>query len=162
MLEGENRECDRKHVGLIWRRRGSLIHVMLRGRVILALVLVGTWIATMLHVGLEANGLIPDHEHRVSHEHTSTGEHTSHEESDTVGDHDPIIARSVLKDGRLSFWLLVASAPLVCILVWLGLNLPIRVVKVRKPPRPRGILNLSSWQFMWRCASFTTAPPLVG
>lgn len=133
---------------------------MPRSRAILALVLVATWITTVLHVGLEANGWIPEHSHHAEHGHSDDAT-PHHDEAAGDADHDPIFARSSLQESRLTAWLWLLCVPVIGLLMWLGLNLRPRIVEIRPPPRWREALAISSWQFVWRCASFATAPPAL-
>jgi hypothetical protein len=85
-------------------------------RVTLAFLLAAAWITTVLHAGLEANGWIPDHEHRTTHVHE--GAHDSHPHEPVVGDaeHDPVLARLVTQDNRLAFeYFLFPSRFLPCL-----------------------------------------------
>lgn len=141
-------------------RSGVSMKEMPRSRVILALVLVATWIATVLHVGLEANGWILEHEHRAAHTQSDGGV-PHHDEAAGATEHEPVFALSNPHEGRLTAWLWLLCVPVIGLLTWLGLSLRPRVVEIRPPPRWREALAISSWQFVWRCASFTTAPPAL-
>ena len=133
---------------------------MPRSRVILALVLVATWITTVLHVGLESNGWLPEHEHRAAHAHHGD-DVPQHDQAAGDTDHEPVLARSSLQEGRLTAWLGLLGVPVIGLLMWFNLSLRPRVVEVRPPPRWRESRAISSWQFVWRCTSFTTAPPAL-
>ncbi len=156
-----NEPCAVWKVGLIRRSSGVSIKVMLRSRVILALVLVATWITTVFHVGLEANGWLPEHEHRAAHAHHDGDDVPHHDQTAGDTEHEPVLARSSVQEGRLTAWLWLLCVPVVGLLMRFSLSLRPRVVEVRPPPGWREALAISSWQFVWRCASFTTAPPAL-
>jgi hypothetical protein len=134
--------------------------IMQRSRVILALVLVAIWITTVFHVGLEANGWIPEHEHRGAHAHPDE-DVPHHDQAAGDTEHEPVFARSSLQEGRSIAWLWLLCVPAIGMLFWFCLSLRPRLVEIRPPPRWREALAISSWLFAWRCASFTTAPPAL-
>jgi hypothetical protein len=130
-----------------------------RRKVILALLLAATWITNVLHVELEMNGLIAEHEHRTEHEHNNASSH-DHAVDDEF--HEEVVARSSGsgQETRLG-GMDLSSFPVIGLLTWLACLLPLRLVEVRPPPKRRDALASSSWQFEWRCVSFATAPPAL-
>jgi hypothetical protein len=76
--------------------------------------------------------------------------------------HDPVVARGSVHEGRSLLWLLALCAPLFGAIFWFALTLRPRVPSAPPPPRWREEHALTRWCFVWRCASFTTAPPALG
>jgi len=146
---------------------------------IIALVLALTWLTSVLHVGLETNGWLPEHTHKlvqaVAHSHDHVGDDHAHEpahghahdhehSASTHGDaaHEPVVARSSASEGRSLAWLLALCTPFVGVVFWFALTFRPRVLSEQPPPRWREEHALTRWCFVWRCASFTTAPPALG
>ncbi len=146
---------------------------------ILALLLALAWLTSVLHVGMEANGWLPEHAHKlvqtVVHSHDHAGDDHAHDPAhghahdhahseSAHGDtaHEPVVARSSAPEGRSLSWLLVLCAPLVGAVFWFALTFRPRVLSAPPPPRWREEHALARWCFVWRCASFTTAPPALG
>jgi hypothetical protein len=148
-------------------------------QLIIALLLALTWLASVFHIGMEASGWLPEHAHKrvqtVVHSHDHAGEHHTHgsdhghahdhehSESNLAHTaHDPVVARSSASEGRSGLWLLALCAPFVGLVFWVALNFRPRVLSAPPPPRWRDEHVLTRWCFVWRCASFTTAPPALG
>lgn len=146
---------------------------------IIALVLALTWLTSVLHVGLETNGWLPEHTHKlvqaVAHSHDHVGDDHAHEPApghahdrehseSALGDaaHEPVVARNAAPEGRSLLWLFALCAPLIGAVFWFALNFRPRVLSAPPPPRWREEHALTRWCFVWRCASFTTAPPVLG
>lgn len=148
---------------------------------IIALLLILTWLTSVLHVGMEANGWLPEHTHKlvqaVVHAHEHTGEAHAHDQDHAHGHtqehehsgaasgeaaHEPILARNAAPEGRSILWLLALCAPLIGAVFWFALTFRPRVLSEQPPPRWREEHALTRWCFVWRCASFTTAPPALG
>jgi hypothetical protein len=131
---------------------------MPRLRALFAILLVGTWCSAVWHCDLEAIGLMLDHEHHAPGEH-----HDHHDPVDPREDHTEIFAREVAKDQNrvgtvggiwiavLSFavWLMAYRRPSLAALK------PMRRRRETDPPFAQ------VWQFMWRCAPESAAPPAL-
>jgi hypothetical protein len=129
---------------------------------ILALLLALTWLTSVLHVGMEANGWLPEHTHKLVQTVVHSHDHAQSESAHGDTAHEPVVARSSAPEGRSLFWLLVLCAPLVGAVFWFALTFRPRVLSSPPPPRWREEHALTRWCFIWRCASFTTAPPALG
>jgi hypothetical protein len=149
-------------------------------QLIIALLLALTWLTSVFHVGMEANGWLPEHTHKLAqvlthshdqvgddhahdtghaHHHSQGHEHSGSAHVDLA--HDPVVARSSAPEGRSLLWLLALCTPLVGVVFWFAPTFRPRVHAAPPPPRWREEHALARWCFVWRCASFTTAPPAL-
>jgi hypothetical protein len=133
------------------------VAAMPRLRAPLALLLAVTWCSAALHSGLEAAGMVPEHEHHTQAAHPAAG-------APGVADseHEPVLVRNFIKDS--------VARPAVGGVLWfafVGLaafaGLPLRrqataatAWRVRRRSEPP--LH-KTWQFAWRCAPESAAPP---
>ena len=115
----------------------------------------------MTHVEFEALGWVLDH----AHHHPHTGEH-AHDAPGSIGDHhEQVFARDAAKDTQVR----VAVSGVLWFSL-LGILAVLGVVACRRaaadeaiPICRRGDPPLAqAWQFMWRCASESAAPPALG
>lgn len=134
---------------------------MPRARAILAVLLTVIWCSAVTHVELEAIGWILDH----AHHHPHTGEH-AHDVPGSIGDHhEQVFARDTAKDAQMRVAVSgVLWFSLVGLLAVLGVAARHRAADDEAiAVRRRGDLPLAQvWQFMWRCAPESLAPPALG
>ena len=131
---------------------------MPRLRALLAILLAVTWCSAAWHVGLEAVGMMLEHEHHAHDDHNS-----DHAPVGTHDDHEQVFSRDVAKDQvrvspatvawfavvAFATWLIAAARPSVAAL---------RTLRERRetdPPLSQG------WQFVQRCAPESAAPPAL-
>lgn len=132
---------------------------MPRFRVLLALLLAATWCSAAWHVELEAIGLVLIHEHRAH------GGHEHHDHPAAVEDHhEPVFARNLTKDaqfrigatGVLTFAFVAGISGLNT--VSYPLFAPTALPFGASPSDPPWA---QVWQFVWRCAPDSAAPPAL-
>jgi hypothetical protein len=129
---------------------------MLRPRALLAILLALTWCSAAWHVDLEAIGVMFDHRHY--------GEHHDHDHGSEriVDHHDPVFARNISKDGEVSsamssgVWFALVGS----LIFWAG-TLGLRRDSEAIPFRRRTPPLIQMWQFAWRCAPDSAAPPVL-
>jgi hypothetical protein len=135
---------------------------MPRFRVLLALLLAATWCSAAWHVELEAIGLVLNHEHRAH------GGHEHHDHPAALEDHhEPVFARNLTKDAQ--FRIGVTSAHSSTLLTGIsGSNTDsARRASLADGAAPPGANPADPpwaqvWQFVWRCAPDSAAPPALG
>ena len=135
---------------------------MLRFRALLAVLLTMTWCSAVMHGGLEAVGLMLEHEHH-GHETADNAAHGAH--GAATGDHEPVVTRDFAKDHQIR----VESSgvlwfALIETLLFFGLSVRPNLAEVKAPPkRQRTDPPLAQvWQFVQRCAPESAAPPVLG
>jgi hypothetical protein len=133
-------------------------------RTLIALLLAVTWCSAALHSDLEAVGLMLDH----AHHHVETDhEHADHDHGATslpVGSdsHDPVWASHILKDSLAAMATPVLLAALCVLAVWIiGRHLLALTRAPESVPRRRPPDQSTVWQFVWRCAPDSAAPPAL-
>lgn len=132
---------------------------MLRARAVLALLLTVSWCSASWHVGLDALGLLLDHEHWVEHT-TKCGN-----VPELGGDgHDEVVVRGLVKD-PIRFATLGAFA--IFLLAFAGWMVAAGWSTVRTRERGRRPWEATPpsariWQFLQRCAPPALAPPGLG
>jgi len=133
---------------------------MPRNRALLAILLAVAWCSAALHVELEAAGLMLDHEHGA---HDTHNDH--HESGAAEADHEPLFARDAFKAGEIRMGATgVLWFALLSLFAFRGFGFQPRwreseadpCWREREPPLAR------VWQFVWRCAPVSTAPPALG
>lgn len=134
---------------------------MSRIRALLAMSLALAWCSAVLHVELEAVGLMLDHQHHG--EQDRSGSH--HEPGIADDHHDPLFTSNIAKDGliRLGATGAVCFA-LVGVLAFFGTYVrsrssagePVPIGRQSDPPLQK------IWQFVQRCAPESAAPPALG
>ena len=132
---------------------------MPRSRALLSALLAVTWFTAVWHVNLEAVGML------LKHEPHAPDNHSTHHIPGTVDDHhEPVFARDATKEGEILIEALILPCwPTAGIFqagrdanlsqVPLGESVPIE----RRADR----LIVQVWQFMWRCAPESAAPPVL-
>jgi hypothetical protein len=142
-----------------------------RSSILCALLLTLVWLMALLHVGLEANGLLMEHDHQFApHSHMETASagdhgHSGHDHSEpTPGadTHDPFVARVIGSDARgvASPCLLLACAfPFVSAVLWLAIRLSIAAVARFALPLIPEHHAPAEWHFVRRCVAESLAPP---
>lgn len=137
--------------------------MMRKHRQSLALFLCVAWIVSLHHIAVEGCVQLRAYGHQVGHSHAASDDHGHHhgaEGQEAADSHGLILAQGTGKDSRLSGWMLLLAACVVA--VWAGvLRLaPAVSLPIAAPPRWREQHVLKRWQFVWRCASWATAPPV--
>lgn len=133
---------------------------MPRLRALLALLLAATWCATAWHGDLEAVGLMIDREHHAHDDHD-----TDHAPAGVPhDDHEQVFARDVAKDQIRIGGVAVVWFVLLGLAVWLAATLRPTLVtlKTLRERRETDPPFAQVWQFMWRCAPESAAPPALG
>jgi len=133
---------------------------MSRPRALLAVLLAVTWCSAAWHVGLEAVGMMFEHEHHAQHD----AHDTDHAPVGAHDDHEQVFARDVAKDqirvGAVGgLWIAALSLP-----AWLVANLrpSLAVLKSTRRWRETDPPLARVWQFVQRCAPESAAPPALG
>lgn len=134
---------------------------MMKFRAATAFLLALLWCAQVLHGQLESAGLMFDHEHVADHVHEDGSSHGGQVEAE----HEPVFAREASRElqisdgtqgvlGLLTFglWAALLVAPRRGESVARELSL-----RRRREPHWSGV-----WQFVWRCAPDSAAPPVLG
>ena len=145
-----------------------------RRSILCAVLLAVIWLMALLHVGLEANGLLMEHDHHSApHSHAETASagddhgHSDHDRPEpTSGDdgHDSFVARAMVSVARgvASTWLLFACAfPFVGVVLWLASRLGIAAVARFALPRIPEHHAPAEWHFVRRCVAESLAPPTL-
>lgn len=132
---------------------------MLRLRALIAVLLAVTWCSAAWHVDLEAAGLM------LAHEHHAHGDHDSdHAQAGAHDDHEDVFARDVAK-GQVRVtpgaagWILLLSMAAWLTAQWRP------SIELQEPPGPGTNADpplARMWQFAWRCAPESAAPPALG
>jgi hypothetical protein len=128
-------------------------------RVIMLSLLTMIWFSGVLHCDLEAIGLMLEHEH--GHVHVGGTEADHPPLSD--GEHESVCNWDLAQDGRIALsalWALI-FIPLIGLLTWTDFRLRLRVAECRFILERCKNLFPKSWQFVWRCALESTAPPVL-
>jgi hypothetical protein len=133
-------------------------------RALIALLLAVTWCSAALHSDLEAVGWMLDHAHHhveTDHAHADHAHGTSSEPAG-ADSHDPVWASHILKDSLASMANPVLLATLCVLTAWtIALNL-FALKRAPEPvPRRRPPEQSTVWQFVWRCAPDSAAPPAL-
>ncbi len=132
---------------------------MLRARALLALLLTVSWCAATWHVGLDALGLLLDHEHW--HEHATKG----HAVPELGGDgHEEVVARGLAKDPIRFAVFAVTAIFLLAFAGWVAAIFRAHA-RMRAAPRQWRETDPPSariWHFLQRCAPPALAPPGLG
>ena len=128
-------------------------------RISIASMFAVIWFSAVLHCDLEAMGWMFEHEH--SHVHADDTESNHSPLSD--GQHEPICHWDLALDGRvvLPALLMLIVIPLIGLLTWINLRLRLRIAECRFILQRCEDVFSNSWQFIWRCASESTAPPVL-
>lgn len=151
-------------VGLAVSGCSVLFEKMSLGRTITALMLAVAWCSAAFHCDLESAGLMYDHVHYHGDADHAHGGHQHEEPSETTGieSHDPLWARHVLKDSLAAMATLIVLAALVVLAVWaMGLYVFALARAHESVPRRRPPDQSTVWQFVWRCAPDSAAPPAL-
>lgn len=133
---------------------------MPRARAFLATLLALTWCSAVWHVDLEALGLLSHHHH-----HTHEAHHPHHLPGMIDDHHEPVVARDVSKDAHIR---VVVTAALWVAFIGIAALLGQHLwrVSLEREPVPLGVHSdppplRNSWQFVWRCAPESAAPPAL-
>lgn len=116
-------------------------------------------LSTVLHGDLEAAGWMIDHDHGHSH-HDDTH---SDEVPNANGEHDPVIARSQADEDRILVpsFLENEAAFSPAQGEWSNTPFRLRTVEYLSGRSRLGSAFPTNWQFKWRCAAESTAPPTL-
>lgn len=132
---------------------------MPRFRVLLALLLALTWCSAAWHVELEAIGLV------LNHEHQAHGDHEHHHHPAALDDHhEPLFARNLTKDVqfRVSASGLLANVNFASIRGFSTVPCPLFADTTGSlGGNPSDPPWAHVWQFVWRCAPDSAAPPAL-
>lgn len=135
------------------------VPVMFLRPIILALSFAVILLSTVLHSDLEAAGWMIDHDHGHSHHDT-----TQNDDYPFVdGEHELVVARQMDEAGRITIPILpvLAVIPLFGLFVWCSIRFKKQVDDYKPRPHKTENAHLNIWQFVWRCAPDSTAPPAL-
>jgi len=132
---------------------------MPRLRALIAVLLAVTWCSAAWHVGLEAAGLMFEHEHHVHGDHDS-----DHAPTGAPDGHEDVFARDGAKGqvraaAGAAGWILLSSVAAWLTAQWRP------SIDLQEPPGPGMDADpplARVWQFVWRCAPKSAAPPALG
>jgi hypothetical protein len=133
-------------------------------RAMIALLLAVTWCSAAWHSDLEALGLMLDHAHHHVETHHAHADHQHDAPLTEAGadSHEPVWASHILKDSLAAMVSPVLLAALCVLTVWAFARHFFALTRAPEPvPRRRPPDESTVWQFVWRCAPDSAAPPAL-